>query len=394
MKTICAWACISTVILISATTLAAAEAGGGRALLDMRPGDQVLVSVGSGFVQQEQFYGYIETFFARRFPDRRIICRNLGWSGDTVWGEARTAGYQNPAGFARLKKQAAELKPDIILVGYGSVESFDGPAGLDRFKDGYGKLLDMLAALTPRLVLISPTFHEDLGRPFPDPRVHNANLELYSEAIRSIAAQRHLPFVDLFHATADAKASNPQTQLTSNGILLNDAGYWLAAQEIERQLGLRPEQGGIEIAREGSDKIALNILPATPAPQDAASLVSRGEPLPVVSAKGLSAGQWKLKIDGRDVLSASAEQWAAGVPLTSGPDIDQVQQLRRLVIARSEFFYRRWNPTNDIPQHYTYIAPDYAMYDARVAELDKEIAERSRPTSHLYEISPKPLPKP
>ena len=80
------------------------------------------------------------------------------------------------------------------------------------------------------------------------------------------------------------------------------------------------------------------------------------------------------------------EQWAAGLTLSRGPDIDQEAQLRRLVVARGGLFYRRWNPTNDIPQHYTYIAPDFGMYDAEVADLDKKIADLARPVPHRYEL--------
>ena len=139
------------------------------------------------------------------------------------------------------------MKPDLIFIGYGSVESFDGPAGLDHFKEGYGKLLDAMAELTPRLVLLSPTFHEDLGKPLPNPEAHNKSLESYTEAIAQIARQRGLSFVDLFHPMVEAKRADPQTLFTDNGILLNDTGYWLVAQEIERQLGLRPEAAKIEL---------------------------------------------------------------------------------------------------------------------------------------------------
>ena len=37
---------------------------------------------------------------------------------------------------------------------------------------------------------MSPNYHEDMGRPLPDPAEHNKNLELYSDAIREIAAKR------------------------------------------------------------------------------------------------------------------------------------------------------------------------------------------------------------
>ncbi|HEV3026068.1 MAG TPA: hypothetical protein VG457_00765, partial [Planctomycetota bacterium] len=153
-------------------------------------GTKTVVLLGNGLIEESQTSGYIETRLVRRFPDHRIDFRNLGWTGDTVWARARTNGYQNPSGLDRLKKQTAELKPDLIMVGYGLTESFEGPSGLDKFKDGYGKLLDLLAGITPHLVLLSPAPHEDLGRPYPDPAEHNKSLELFGEAIRDIAGRR------------------------------------------------------------------------------------------------------------------------------------------------------------------------------------------------------------
>ena len=50
----------------------------------------------------------------------RGVFRNLGWSGDTMRGEAR-AGFGQPAdGFNRLAKHVAELKPNVIFLSYGA----------------------------------------------------------------------------------------------------------------------------------------------------------------------------------------------------------------------------------------------------------------------------------
>jgi lysophospholipase L1-like esterase len=401
-------------VLVMAASVVTIASAAAPLAFEVKEADRVIVSVGSGFIEQEQFYGFVESTLARRFPGRQMVCRNLGWSGDTVWGTARTRGYQNPAGFDRLKKQVAELKPDLILVGYGSVESFDGPAGLDHFKQGYNSLLDTLATLSGRLVLLSPPCHEDLGRPLPDPAAHNANLEAYTQAIEAIAHERHVPFVDLFRPTLEAMRVGPHTHLTSNGILLNETGYWLVAQEVAGQLGLRPmpcriefDSGGKLVSAANATvtdvkqlpgwlqfRVVADLLPAPPATEGLADLAKWAELSPVLRVRGLAAGEWELRIDGKNVLTETAMKWDEGVAVGDGPDIEQVRELRRLVVSRNELFYRRWNPTNDIPQHYTYIAPDYAMYDARVAELDKLIAKRSKAVAHLYELSHKLDAKP
>ena len=63
---------------------------------DFKDGDRI-VWIGNTLVEREQRYGYWETALLVANKDKKITFRNLGWSGDTVWGEARTAGYQNPA---------------------------------------------------------------------------------------------------------------------------------------------------------------------------------------------------------------------------------------------------------------------------------------------------------
>ena len=77
-----------------------AFAAGPFELLD---GDRV-VFLGNTLIEREQRSAYWETVLTIRYPHRRIQFRNLGWSGDTVFGEAR-AGFGTPAdGFRQLKE--------------------------------------------------------------------------------------------------------------------------------------------------------------------------------------------------------------------------------------------------------------------------------------------------
>src|SRR5688500_14786023 len=107
--------------------LAAAHASAADSF-ELRDGDRVVL-IGNTFIEREQTYSYLETLFVTRWPDRKITFRNLGWSGDTVWCDAR--GYEHDAarGFENLTKHVHALKPTVIFLGYGMVESFDGEAG-------------------------------------------------------------------------------------------------------------------------------------------------------------------------------------------------------------------------------------------------------------------------
>ena len=151
---------------------------------ELHDGDRVAF-IGNTFVEREQVDDYIETALTSRYPDRNITFRNLGYSADTVTGEARglCMGWAifetSDKAFERLKKLVAEYKPTVLMINYGMTESFFGPEKLPEFTANYNKMLDALSAAagtTPRIVLMSPNYHEDLGRPLPDPAGHNKNL--------------------------------------------------------------------------------------------------------------------------------------------------------------------------------------------------------------------------
>jgi mono/diheme cytochrome c family protein/sugar lactone lactonase YvrE len=72
--------------------------------------------------------------------------------------------------------------------------------------------------MAPRLVLFSPIAHENLrDHNLPDGTENNANLALYAEAIKQVAAEKGVAFVDLF-TTTQALYAKAKAPLTLNGI--------------------------------------------------------------------------------------------------------------------------------------------------------------------------------
>src|SRR5262245_16269518 len=123
--------------------------------LVLNDGDRI-VWLGGTLVEREQKYGYWETALHAAFPKVNFTLRNLGWSGDTVFGDSR-AGFDTPKeGFKRLVDQTLALKPTVIFVSYGQNESFDGEAGLPKFENGLETLLDALKPAKARIVMFSP----------------------------------------------------------------------------------------------------------------------------------------------------------------------------------------------------------------------------------------------
>src|SRR6185295_17974375 len=127
-------------------------------------GDRV-VFIGNSFFERDLRYNHLETALAARWPARNVTFRNLGWDGDTVWGDARAEFGSAQDGFNSLAKHVADLKPTVLFVAYGMSESYAGAGGVEPFVVQLDKMLDMLSRTQARIVLLSPIRHEDLGRP-------------------------------------------------------------------------------------------------------------------------------------------------------------------------------------------------------------------------------------
>ena len=186
-------------------------------------GDRI-VFLGGTLVERDQTYSYFESMLLTHFKNVNFTFRNLGWSGDTVWGEARVGFGSQKDGYASLLSRVGESKPTLLFVNYGMNESFEGEAGLSHFVEGYNALLDDLAKTRAKIWLVSPNRHEDLRRPLPDPSEHNNQLKMYANAIVKIAEKRGYGFVNLFEALPDGAKETPPHPLTDNGIHFNDYG--------------------------------------------------------------------------------------------------------------------------------------------------------------------------
>lgn len=207
----------------------------------VKDGDRV-VWLGSTIAEREQRYGYWETALHAAFPRANFTVRNLGWSGDTVFGDARAGFDTQKEGFQRLVGLTLELKPTVIFVSYGTNESFAGDAGLPVFEKGLEKLLDALAPAKARGVLFTPL-------PFQsDPFAHrwNPGVKKYADVVRAVAVRRKLAVADIGHQIDGRRQQTaaPLPPLTDNGMHLAEAGYEFTTEDFLAALGVRPGAGG------------------------------------------------------------------------------------------------------------------------------------------------------
>ena len=192
--------------------------------------------IGNTLADRMQHHGWTETYLQSRYPDRQLVFRNLGFSADELTVRPRSKNFGSP------DVHLTHSKADVIFAFFGYNESFNGPEGLAVFKKQLVDFIEHTRKRTyngksvPHLVLFSPIAHEDLKDPnLPDGKSNNFRLSLYSRAMAQVAWDHGVSFVDLFTPTQKLYTEH-DVPLTINGIHLNEYGYRLLGQIIDREL--------------------------------------------------------------------------------------------------------------------------------------------------------------
>ncbi|MDE2681161.1 MAG: c-type cytochrome [Verrucomicrobiota bacterium] len=217
--------------------------------LSLKKGDRITL-VGAGMGSRMIHYGHLETELYLRFPLKDLTLRNLCDEGNTPGfrphpGRGQGGQYAFPGAqelisqklkagsgpnghFETSDQWLTRLKTDVIIAFFGFNSSFDGVGELGRFKKELDAFLKHTLAQkyngksAPRLTLVSPTAVQAI-KGVTDGVQQNTNLILYTEAMRAVARENNVLFVDAFSPSSqwysDGKAH------TVDGALLNGLGY-------------------------------------------------------------------------------------------------------------------------------------------------------------------------
>jgi lysophospholipase L1-like esterase len=209
---------------------------------EFKDGDRVVI-LGGTVVEREQRYGFLETALTLAVGKKQISVRNLGWSGDTVFGHARSYFGPPAEGLERLGKHLETLKPTVLIACYGADLPFEGLIKMPEFISGYRNLLELVRSKNPhvRVIVVSPPPLENLGAPLPDQTEANAKLEDVRNALKEFAGKQGAFFVDGFELMGGAHKERPANPITENGIHYAEAGYQQWAAKMLEGLGL-PKQ--------------------------------------------------------------------------------------------------------------------------------------------------------
>lgn len=218
--------------------------------LKVKKGSHIIL-VGNNLGSRMMDFGYFETEMQLRYPDSLLYIRNMCDGGNTP-GFRPHSGRPSPWAFPGAEKFQTELatspdsqgfyespdewitrhKADMIIAFFGYNESFKGQEGLKNYKaelDAFIKhtLSQKYNGISaPQLVIVSPIAFENLSKNYdlPDGTKENTNLKLYSDAMKEVADQNKVYFVDVYTPTKNWFESVNES-LTIDGSQLTDAGY-------------------------------------------------------------------------------------------------------------------------------------------------------------------------
>ncbi len=210
-----------------------------RAALELKQDDCIVV-VGNTFAERLALSGYLDAMIQAANPGKNIVVRSVPNSADEVDDRPRETNV--PRMDFYLNRHGA----DVVIMCYGMSESFDGPGAVGKFEKDLAARVDhhlkqkYNGESAPKIVLISPIAHEDLGAPLPTgPAVKQRNntLRTYTNAMRRVAQEKKAVFVNLHSPAFVHRDEDDKRPLTNNGIAPTEYGCFLYAGEIARELG-------------------------------------------------------------------------------------------------------------------------------------------------------------
>lgn len=228
--------CVATAQDVTPPTSKPAE----KNTFEFQDGDRILL-IGNTVIEREQRYATFEPRLALALGDTKVTVRNLAWSGDTVFGHARSYFGPPEEGLQRLTAHLELLKPTVVLLCYGSELAFEKLGGLPDFLSGYRSYLELIRKHAPgaRIIIVTPPPLETLPPPLPDQTDANKSLSSLRDALRKFAISQNTYFIDLFELMGGIpKTGVASKALTENGVHYTAEGYAKLSSKLVEGLGL------------------------------------------------------------------------------------------------------------------------------------------------------------
>lgn len=398
----------------------------------LKDGDRVLF-YGDSITEQQRYSSYVEAYVRTRFPSMKISFMGAGWAGDTAKGGNI---YWDESGGAiedRVAKDVAPRNATHISVMLGMNDAYYSPFNpewMGWFLNDYRQMLNLMQKATPKakFTLLSPSPWDDFTRaPSFTAGVkgeggYNATLVKYGEAIEVEAKERGFGFIDvnkgMREAMTRAAKADPEnaTKLISDlihpdwpgalvmaAVMLEgwDAPKDISHVTIDLDNGTASGTGAkIKAITDYSWMQQDDSLPFPYDPTDkvsalAADSVDLASKLnaQTVTVRGLTPGIWRLRIAGKTVLDAPADDFAKGVSLSriKTPMREKSLEVLRLVKMKNRMQHARWRDI-ERPTLTGFTTSDQALKSMvkLEGEVIKKVQTITEPVWVEWSLSPTP----
>jgi hypothetical protein len=301
----------------------------------------------------------------------------------------------------------------------GGYKAFDQTL-FDTYAKGYEHIIDSLKATLPRvrITAIQPSPYDDVTQPPKFEGGYNAVLLRYSEFVKELAAKDHVDTADLNDTVAaDVKRAfetNPDEakKLLPDRVHPSPAGHLLMAEELLKAWRAPALVSDIELDM-GSHRIARSAN-ATVANWHETSWTVTEQTLPMpidwsdattklavnssdflealdqenLRVRGLSAGNWLLKIDDQEIGSFSSADLASGINLAryNTPMMQQALKVHGYTAKHAHVHNARWRNFQVPLDADALPAKEAALkaLDDLDAEYSREQHKTAQPVAHKF----------
>ena len=367
-----------------------------------KKGDRVTF-LGDSITAQYEYSTYMELYLTTRFPDWKLTFLNAGIGGDTANG-----------GAGRFQRSVLDDHPTAITINFGMNDAGYGkfnPAANKVYVEKTAAMLDMAKKTGARVAVVSPNAVD---------KRRNPNFKLYVETqkefyapLSDVAAKHGAEFVDQYAVTRTAVEKMEADKADKvvpypDGFHTASPGGLLMAHAILTGLHAPATVSSASInasdKKSVTERCKIENIAVSP---DVVSFDRTDEaiPMPVLpewktilpyvnslkdlnnynlTVRGLAKGTWAITMDGKPVVSASADELAAGVNLglaSSGPVYEQGKKALDAINAKNNIVRDRFFSV------ILFNAPSWladAANERRPVELKKRMDQINEKQEQIY----------
>jgi len=383
-----------------------------------KAGDRV-VFLGDSITEQYQYSTYVELYLTTRFPDGKMTFLNAGIGGDTADGGAR-----------RFQTHVLDEKPTAVTINFGMNDGGYGKFDAGRNKVYVEKTEAMLKAAKDagvRVALLSPNAVDRRNK--SNGAEYVVTQKQFYAPLAGLAGKYGFAFADQFAVTKAAtdrmEVDDPKAKTAVpyyDGFHTSPPGGLLMAHAILTGLKARATVSTVTINAPGGDVEAKGCRVSdvdAAATKVAFSRQDDALPMPVqkdwvpmlpytnelrdlnhygLAVKGLAAGDYAVKVDGKEVAKYTAKQLDEGVNLgtaTAGPVWEQGNAVLKAIDAKNQMVKGRfqgilrggdayWNT----PAGQKRRAAELATRRAEIDAAQAEVYQLAAPQPRRWEVRP------